>query len=167
MHGQGRGLFLCPVNLCRAWAQGGGAQVETRPARPRGSGVKGLHPGACTSLHSSVHRPACDATVCKHNVPLYDSHCDMCFFFLLWFIKKFLKELEFLIRFVTSVLADCQTSVVNELESPWIHPTNFKSVTDVHKLKAYFVVDLLYYLNENKNLTYDSLIFGLTFPMSV
>lgn len=77
--------------------------------KPRGSGVKVLHPGVHTSLHSC--RPdklVCDATVCKHNIPLYISLCDVLLFsYIQWFVKKFLKELQFLTRFVTLALADC------------------------------------------------------------
>lgn len=61
---------------------GGGAQLETRPEKPRSSAVRYLHPDVHTGLCSSAHKLACDATVCKHNVPLYDSDCDMYLFFL-------------------------------------------------------------------------------------
>lgn len=60
---------------------GGGAQLETRPEKPRGSAVQYLQTDVRTGLCSSAHKLACDATVCKHNVPLYDSDWDMCLFF--------------------------------------------------------------------------------------
>lgn len=157
------------LTSAEGWVHGGGAQLEIRPEKPRGSAVQFLHPDVRTGLRSSAHILACDATVCKHNVPLYDSHCDVFLFLSIqWFVRKFLKELQCLTRCVSLALADCQTSVVSKSECPWIHPTKFKSITDVTKLKACFVVDLLYYLNENRNLVCVSLIFdGLTSPVSV
>lgn len=116
--GQDTGVFVALVNLHRGMSASRRRIAGIWPRKPRGSGVNVLHHGVLASLCSSAHKQTCDAAVCKHTIPLCFSHCDVFLIYSVqWFIKKCLKKLQFHTRFVTLVLANCQTSVINESEA--------------------------------------------------